>query len=77
MLQASDPPVNGMTAVTAYMDETTLAKMHLALSADKIKKVLGFQLKHPRFNKEELKVIVDRWKEEGSWPRVEPKSSST
>ncbi|KAL5511744.1 hypothetical protein ACEPAH_4962 [Sanghuangporus vaninii] len=76
MLQASDPPINGMTPVTAYMDESILQKISLAFNSDKIKNVVGYQLKHPQFNKEELKAIVDRWKEEGSWPRVEPKASA-
>ena len=74
MLQASDPPINGMTPVTAYMDESTLAKVSVAFSSDKIKKLLGYELKHPQFRKEDLKVVVDRWKEEGSWPRVEPRA---
>ena len=76
MLQSSDPPINGMTPVTAYMDESVLAKVSLSLRSDKIKNVIGYQLKYPQFSKEELKAIVDRWKEEGSWPRVEPKGSS-
>ncbi|EJD05728.1 uncharacterized protein FOMMEDRAFT_139088 [Fomitiporia mediterranea MF3/22] len=77
MLQSSDPPINGMTPVTAYMDDSILQKISVAFNAEKIKNVVGYQLKHPKFSQEELKDIVDRWKEEGSWPRVEPKDAAT
>ena len=76
MLQSSDPPINAMTPVTAYMDETTLQKISVALNAQKIKNIIGYKLKYPQFSQEELKNIVDRWKEEGSWPRVQPKETS-
>ena len=71
MLEKSDPPVT-TTAVTAYMDDSVLQKISVALDAKKLKETIGFQLKHPQFTKEELGSIVERWKAEGSWPNVKP-----
>lgn len=71
MLEKSDPPVT-RTPVTAYMDESVLQKLSIALDATKLKEIVGFQLKHPQFTKEELNDVVERWKAEGSWPNVKP-----
>jgi len=73
MITASNPPVV-KTPLSAYMDESILQKMTIALSADKIKNVVGFQLKRPKFEQAHLKEMVDKWKEEGSWPTPPEKS---
>lgn len=73
MLQSSDPPITGMTPVTAYMDDSVLQKISVAFNAEKIGSVVGYKLKHPQFTQDELKDVVDRWKAEGSWPNVQPK----
>ncbi len=62
------------TPLSAYMDESILQKMTIAFSADKIKEVVGFQLKRPKFEQAHLKEMVDKWKEEGSWPTPPEKS---
>lgn len=77
MLTSSDPPIDmNKTPVTAYMDDSVLQKHVIAFNADKIKKVVGYELRHPKMTQEELGVVVDRWKEEGSWPSVKPKDSA-
>ncbi|PAV23540.1 nad dependent epimerase dehydratase family [Pyrrhoderma noxium] len=72
MITTSNPPIPN-TPLSAYMDDSVLSKVCVAFSAEKIKRVTGFEVKHPKFTKEELSDVVDRWKEEGSWPNVEPK----
>ena len=71
MLEKSDPPVT-KTAVTAYMDDSVLQKLSVAFDAKKLKEMIGFQLTHPKFTKEELSEVVERWKAEGSWPVMKP-----
>ena len=64
------------TPLTAYMDDSVLQKHVIAFNADKIKKVVGYELRHPKLTQEELGVVVERWKEEGSWPNVKPKDET-
>lgn len=73
MIQASNPPVV-KTPLSAYMDESILQKMTIAFSANKIKNVIGLQLKRPKFEQAQLKEMVDKWKAEGSWPTPPEKS---
>ncbi|KAI5124324.1 hypothetical protein M0805_008931 [Coniferiporia weirii] len=73
MITASNPPIP-KTPLSAYMDESVLQKVIVALNADKIKNVVGYTLKYPQFSQTELKDVVDRWKAEGSWPNVESTS---
>lgn len=75
MITTSDPPIPN-TPLTAYMDSSVLQRHVIAFNADKIKKVVGFTLRHPRMTQDELKEIVDRWKEEGSWPNVKAKGTT-
>ncbi|KAJ2931429.1 hypothetical protein H1R20_g5726, partial [Candolleomyces eurysporus] len=70
MLQNSKPPITS-TPLTGYMDKYSLDKHVVAFPNTKIKEVLGYQLKHPKFSHEAIKEIVDKWKDEGSWPIVE------
>ena len=74
MMQASNPPVT-KTPLSAYMDESILQKMTIAYSANKIKNVVGLQLKRPKFEQAHLQEMVNKWKEEGSWPNPPEKSS--
>ncbi|KAG6833470.1 hypothetical protein H0H87_006042 [Tephrocybe sp. NHM501043] len=67
MLTMSKPPIPN-TPLSAYMDSFALSKHVVAFSNAKIKEIVGYKLKHPSFNHETIKEVVDKWKEEGSWP---------
>ncbi|KAF9072970.1 hypothetical protein BDP27DRAFT_1381965 [Rhodocollybia butyracea] len=67
MIQNSNPPIP-KTPLSAYMDKYALEKHVVAFNNTKIKEVIGYQLKRPHFNHDSIKEIVDKWKEEGSWP---------
>lgn len=69
MLMKNKPPIMN-PVVTAYMDVYTLQKHTVAMSNEKIKRIVGYKLKHPLMTQEVLREIVDRWKDEGSWPNV-------
>ncbi|KAI6151013.1 hypothetical protein BKA82DRAFT_4122827 [Pisolithus tinctorius] len=56
--------------INAYMDKYALSRHRLGYSNDKIKRILGYQLKRPKFCQETLQEVVDKWKAEGSWPIV-------
>ncbi|KAH0830373.1 hypothetical protein J3R83DRAFT_1767 [Lanmaoa asiatica] len=70
MLQHSNPPITH-TPLTAYMDKFALSKHKLAYNNGKIKSVVGYQLKRPSFDHETLREVVEKWKEEGTWPRLD------
>ncbi|RDB21502.1 hypothetical protein Hypma_011415 [Hypsizygus marmoreus] len=70
MLQKSNPPIPN-TPLSAYMDKFTLSKQVVAFSNTKIKEVVGYQLKKPHFDHDTIRDVVDKWKEEGSWPILE------
>ena len=71
MITTSDPPCPN-THLTAYMDDSVLSKHIVAFSAQKLKNVVGYELRHPQFSKEEVRDIVEKWKAEGSWPNIKP-----
>ncbi|PPQ86881.1 hypothetical protein CVT25_012600 [Psilocybe cyanescens] len=75
MLMESVPPITN-TPLSAYMDKYTLDKHIVSFDNTKIKQVLGYQLLRPEFNHDNIKEVVDKWKQEGVWPNV-TKSSST
>ncbi|KAG6897836.1 hypothetical protein C0992_010324 [Termitomyces sp. T32_za158] len=70
MITTSKPPIPN-TPLSAYMDSFALAKHVLAYSNTKIKEVVGYKLKEPFFNHETIKEVIDKWKEEGSWPNLD------
>jgi len=70
MIQTSNPPIPN-TPLSAYMDKYALDKHVVAFDNTKIKEVVGYTLKHPYFNHDEIKDLVDKWKAEGSWPILE------
>ena len=74
MLSASTPPVIN-TPFTAYMDLYQLKRHVVAFNAQKLKEVVGYQLRRPVINQETVKELVDKLTAEGTWPNVEPKSS--
>ena len=67
MIQSSKPPVPN-TPLSAYMDKFQLSKHVVAFDNAKIKTVIGYELRRPRFDHDTIREVVDKWKEEGSWP---------
>jgi len=59
------------TSLTAYMDVYSLQKHTIAFSNAKIKRVVGYNLTRPFMTQDVLREVVDKWKEEGSWPIFE------
>ncbi|KAF8123778.1 hypothetical protein EV363DRAFT_1587130 [Boletus edulis] len=70
MLQRSNPPITH-TPLNAYMDKYALSKHKLAYNNEKIKSIVGYELKRPSFDRETLREVVEKWKEEGTWPRLD------
>ncbi|KAF8078139.1 hypothetical protein FPV67DRAFT_1464325 [Lyophyllum atratum] len=67
MITTSTPPIPN-TPLSAYTDKFALSKHVVAFNNTKIKEVIGYKLKKPHFNHETIQEVVDKWKEEGSWP---------
>ncbi len=67
MVTKSNPPCPN-TPLSAYMDQYNLEKIVVGLSNDKIKQVVGYQLKRPNYDHETIKDTIEKWKAEGSWP---------
>lgn len=70
MITKSNPPCPN-THLSAYMDTFALSKHVVAFSNTKIKNTVGYTLKKPNMTAEVLREIVDKWKEEGSWPKLD------
>lgn len=69
MLMESNPPIT-RTPLTAYMDKEALEKRVVGFNNAKLKRVVGYTLKRPEFTHDAIKEIVDKWKEEKSWPNL-------
>jgi len=69
MLEKSKPPIQ-YTPLTAYMDKYILEKRVVSLDNSKIKQIIGYKLLKPELNHENIKEVVDKWKEEGIWPNI-------
>jgi len=66
----SDPRIIN-PSVQAYIDGHLLAKYSISYSGEKIKGVLGYQLKRPTLDVAALKEIVGSFREDGLWPNFE------
>ncbi|KAJ7632229.1 hypothetical protein FB45DRAFT_911856 [Roridomyces roridus] len=69
MITTSNPPIPN-TPLSAYLDQYALQKHIVAFNNSKMLEVTGYKLKKPQFDHETLKEVVEKWKEEGSWPIV-------
>ncbi|KZT42003.1 hypothetical protein SISSUDRAFT_980784 [Sistotremastrum suecicum HHB10207 ss-3] len=69
ILMASNPQIPN-TPLSAYMDSHMFSKPGVAYSNAKIKRILGFTLLHPRFTPDEIRAVIDAFKEEGTWPNA-------
>ena len=70
---ANDPTIERiitprLALTTAEYYAYQLEKHVCAFSNQKIKEVVGYRLKKPTFDHEGIREVVDKWKEEGSWP---------
>lgn len=70
MVGKSNPPVTNHH-LSAYMDKYALDKHHVSLSNTNLKRLTGYKLRHPEFTKEVISEIVQRWKDEHSWPKLD------
>ncbi|KAI0736605.1 hypothetical protein C8Q72DRAFT_800670 [Fomitopsis betulina] len=70
MITESTPPVLN-TPFTAYTDIYNLKKHVIAFKADKLKRLTGWQPKHPEFTEDEVREVVVKLKAEGTWPNNE------
>ncbi|KAJ7090232.1 hypothetical protein B0H15DRAFT_979127 [Mycena belliarum] len=70
MITTSNPPIPN-TPLSAYMDTYALEKHVVAFSNKKFLEVTGYKLKQPQLTHETVKEVVDKWKEEGSWPMLD------
>jgi hypothetical protein len=67
MISTSDPPIPN-TPLSAYMDSYSLSRHVIAFNNSKIKTVVGYKLLKPKFDDVVIKEVVEKWKEEGTWP---------
>ena len=69
MITNSKPPIPN-TPLSAYLDKYALEKHSVAFSNKRLKEMVGYQLRRPRFNHEAIGEVVNNWKSEGSWPNL-------
>ena len=69
MITKSNPPVTS-NHYSAYMDSYLLKRHVVAFNAQKLKEIVGYKLRRPAINAENLKEIVDKLQAEGSWPVI-------
>jgi len=70
MITTSSPPVPN-TPLSAYMNHWQLSKHKFAINGNKIKTIVQYKLMRPQFDHATIQEIIDKWKEEGSWPNLE------
>jgi hypothetical protein len=67
MITNCKPPVPN-TPLSAYMDLYLLEKHNFGLSNRKIMDIVGYTLKVPEISEKVIQEMVQKWKDEGSWP---------
>jgi len=67
IITTSAPPVLN-TPLSPYLDASMFNKQGTAYSNAKIKRVLEYQLLHPKFTTKEVGEIIEGFKAEGIWP---------
>jgi len=70
MITTSNPPVPN-TPLSPYLDLYLLSKHQLGLSNKKIQGILGFKPEVPGITEAAIKELIQKWKEEGSWPQFD------
>jgi hypothetical protein len=69
LMAKADPPVPN-TPLNPYMEAYMLEKRSFAYKGGKFQKVLGYNLRHPKFGVDTIRGVIDSFKEEGIWPNV-------
>jgi hypothetical protein len=72
MITTASPPVPN-TPLSAYMNNWELAQHKFASNNSKIKTVVHYKLMRPQFDHASIQEVIEKWKEEGSWPNLESK----
>jgi len=67
MITNSTPPIPN-TPLSAYLDTYMLKKHTLGLSNKKITDIVGYTLKVPDMTENVILDILQKWKDERSWP---------
>lgn len=70
MITSSNPPVPN-TPLSPYLDLYLLNKHQFGLSNKKIQDVTGFKLEVPGITEAAIKELIQKWKDEGSWPKFD------
>ncbi|KAH9951280.1 hypothetical protein B0H21DRAFT_684947 [Amylocystis lapponica] len=68
MITTSNPPVSN-THYSPYMDQYNLRRHPFAASNERVKRIVGYTLRHPHFTRDTILDMVDKLKAEGSWPQ--------
>lgn len=66
----SDPRIINPT-VQAYIDGHLLSKYYISYNGDKIKNVVGYQLKRPKLDVASLREVVESFRKDNLWPNYE------
>ena len=75
MITNSTPPVMN-SPYTAYMDLYALKKHIITFPAQKIKSIVGYELRRPTLTQELVHEMVEKAQAEGNWPNCPPRESS-
>ncbi|PCH38678.1 hypothetical protein WOLCODRAFT_23505 [Wolfiporia cocos MD-104 SS10] len=75
MLTESEPPISS-TPFSAYADVYQLKRHVVAFSADKLKRIVGYQLQRPQFEEAGLREIIEKLRAERTWPNAKPQPAS-
>ena len=70
MTTTSNPPVPN-TPLSAYLDLYLLSKHQFGLSNKKIQNITGFEPKVPGITEAAIKELIQKWKDEGTWPKFD------
>ena len=70
MITTSNPPIPN-TQFSSYMDLYALKKHVVAFNADKLKNVVGYQLKRPKLDVASLREVVESFRKDNLWPNYE------
>ncbi|KAG8799655.1 hypothetical protein FRC16_004646 [Serendipita sp. 398] len=69
IITQASPPVPS-TPLSPYAPRYQLERRGCALNGQKLKEIVGYTPKYPRFSVETVKETIDSWKAEGIWPQT-------
>lgn len=68
-LKSTPPMINPV--LQAYIDGHMLMKYSIGYKGDKIRQIVGYQLKRPKLDAPTLKEIIYDFRKEGNWPNYQ------